>query len=99
MLVQWKDGSTTWVALKDMKEAYPVQAAEYAVENRVSLGPAFDWWDPYVLKKRNRIIAKIKCKYWLKTHKHGIKVPKNAEQKKSVDKKNGNTLWWYYIKK
>ena len=43
ILVQWKDGSTTWVALKDMKEAYPAQAAEYAVENRVSLEPVFVW--------------------------------------------------------
>ena len=32
LLVQWKDLSTTWVTLKDMKEAYPVQSAEYAVQ-------------------------------------------------------------------
>jgi hypothetical protein len=31
MLVQWKDGSNTWVALKDMKNSYPLQLAEYAV--------------------------------------------------------------------
>jgi hypothetical protein len=30
-LVQWKDGRTTWVMLKDMKNSYPVQLAEYAV--------------------------------------------------------------------
>ena len=24
LLVEWKDGSTTWVALKDMKESFPV---------------------------------------------------------------------------
>ena len=29
MLVQWKDGSTTWVSLKDMKESYPVQVDKY----------------------------------------------------------------------
>ena len=51
-----------WLALKDMKEAYPVQLAEYAVQNRISLEPAFAWWAPYVLKKRNRILAKIKSK-------------------------------------
>ena len=28
LLVRWKVGSTTWVALKDIKEAYPVQVAE-----------------------------------------------------------------------
>ena len=45
-LVQWKDSSTTWVELKDMKEAYPVQVAEYSVQNHISLEPAFAWWTP-----------------------------------------------------
>ena len=31
MLILWKDGSTTWVPLKDMKETYSVQVSEYAV--------------------------------------------------------------------
>ena len=31
LCVQWRDGSTTWVALKDMKESYPLQVAEYAI--------------------------------------------------------------------
>jgi hypothetical protein len=75
ILVQWKDGSTTWVTLKDMKESYPVQLAEYSVKNKISLEPAFAWWTPYVLKKRNRIIVKIKSKYWVRTHKYGIELP------------------------
>ena len=28
VLFQWKDGITTWVTLKDMKNSYPVQMAE-----------------------------------------------------------------------
>ena len=62
ILVKWKDGSTTWIAFKDMKESYPVQLSEYAVHNRISLEPLFVWWSPYVLKKRNHILAKIKSK-------------------------------------
>ena len=27
--VQWKDGSTDWVALKDLKDAYPTELARY----------------------------------------------------------------------
>ena len=68
MLVQWKYGSSTWVSLKDMKESYPVQVAKYCVQSRMSAEPAFAWWVPYVLKKRNRIIAKVKSKYWIRTH-------------------------------
>ena len=77
-----------------MKEAYPVQAAEYAVENRVSLEPSFTWWASYVLKNRNRIIKKVKSKYWVWTHKYGIKVPKNVEQEKQIEEQNCDTLWW-----
>ena len=28
--VQWKDGSSSWVPLKDLKESFPVETAEYA---------------------------------------------------------------------
>ena len=31
LLVAWKDGSTDWIKLKDIKDSYPVQIAEYAV--------------------------------------------------------------------
>ena len=39
--IKWKEGSTIWNKLKDIKDSYPVQLAEYAVENRVSEEPAF----------------------------------------------------------
>ena len=59
LLVQWKDGSMNWIALKDLKESYPVQVAEYSVGMRISMEPAFAWWVPYMLKKCNRIVAKF----------------------------------------
>ena len=99
ILVKCKDGSTTWIALKDTKESYPVQLAEYAVQNRISLEPAFTWWDPYVLKKRNFILAKIKSKYCIRTHKYGIEIPKSVKREKEIDKFNQNTLWWDEIMK
>jgi hypothetical protein len=94
ILVQWKDGSTTWITLKDMKNSYPVQLAEYAVQSRLSGEPAFAWWVSHVLKKRNRIIGKVGSKYWVRTHKFGVKIPKNVDQAILFDKENGNTLWW-----
>ena len=62
--VQWKDGSSDWVPLKDLKESYPVQVAEYAVANKLAEEPAFAWWISDVLKKRDRIISKVKSRYW-----------------------------------
>ena len=97
LLIQWKDGGTYWVALKDIKESYPVQVAEHVVSSRISEEPTFACWAPSVLKKRNRIIAKIKSKYWLKTHKFGIEIPKSVLQARQIDAKNGNTLWWVAI--
>ena len=81
-----------WVALKDMKESYPVQLAEYATQARIAGEPAFACWVPHTLRKRNRIIAKIKSKYWVRTHKFGIKIPKTIEEARRFDAENGNTV-------
>ena len=97
LLVQWKDGSTNWIALKDMKESYLVQVAEYSVGARISMELAFAWWVPYTLKKRNRIIAKVKSKYWIWTHKFGVRIPKLVQEAKELDHQNGNNLWWEAI--
>ena len=87
MMVQWKNGITILVTLKDMKEAYPVQAAEYEVENRVSSEPALAWWDTYVLMKRNQITEKAKSKYWVRSNNYGIKLPNNVDRQNRVTKK------------
>ena len=94
LLIRWKDGGTDWVALKDIKESYPVQVAEYAVSAHISEEPAFAWWASSVLKKRKRIIAKTKSKYWLRTHKFRIEIPKSVIQARQIDTKCGSTLWW-----
>ena len=60
--VTWKDGSGNWVALKDVKDSYPVELAEYAIQAGIDKEPPFAWWVPYVMKKRNQIISKIKTK-------------------------------------
>ena len=72
MLVKWVDETTTWMNLKDVKEASPIKLAEYAVANQIHDEPAFAWWVPYCLKKRDRIILKVKTKYWKTTHKYGV---------------------------
>jgi hypothetical protein len=33
LLVLWKDKSTSWVKLKDLKASNPIELAEYAVAN------------------------------------------------------------------
>ena len=91
LLAQWKDGITNWVSLKDLKEGYPVQTAEYAVAAKITMEPAFAWWVPCMLKKRNQIISKVKSKYCLRTHKFGIWIPKSVEEAKHLGQENGDS--------
>ena len=51
LCIKWRNGNTTWVALKYLKEDYPIQLAEYAVEAKIFMGPAFAWWVPHTLKR------------------------------------------------
>jgi hypothetical protein len=91
--IQWKDGSSNWVALKDVKNTYPVELAEYAVANQIHNRPAFAWWVPYTLRKRKAILKKIKSKYWQRTHKYGVLIPKSVKQAYEIDEANGDTVW------
>ena len=93
ILLQWKDGSTTWEALKDVKNAYPAQLAEYAHQKQISNEPAFIWWVSHTLKKRDRIISKTKSRYWTRTHKFGVRIPHSVNEALELDRKNGDTLW------
>ena len=72
---------------------------EYAVQSRISKEQVFVWWMYHVVKKRNQIIAKIKSKYWTRTHKLGTKVPEIIEMAEMYDTENGNNLWWDAILK
>ena len=97
--VVWKDGSTNWVAMKDLKDSYPVPLAEYAIAAGIDNEPAFQWWVSYVVKKKDRIISKIKSKYWDRTHKFGIRIPKSIDEAMKLDLENNNTYWRDAIKK
>ena len=93
ILIRWKDGSTSWEEMKDVKNTYPLQLAEYTHQQQLTSQPAFAWWVPFTLKKRNRIISKVKSKYWKKTHKFGIRIPKSVEEARKLDTINGNHYW------
>ena len=47
-----------------------------------------------MLVKRNRIIGNLKSKYWVQTHKFGVKIPKSVQEAKEYDDENCNTIWW-----
>ncbi len=93
---QWRNGSTSWENLADLKESYPIETAKYAKILGIDHEPAFNWWVPHVLKKRDRIISLVRKRnprYLKQTHKFGIELPKTVKEAFELDKKNGNTLW------
>jgi len=91
--VQWKDGTKQWVPLKLMKESNPLHVAEFVTAKGIADEPAFAWWVPYTLKKRERIIAAVSSRVAKRTHKFGIEVPTSIEHARELDKKNGNRYW------
>jgi hypothetical protein len=85
LLLQWKDGSNTWIPLKDLKESNPVDVVKYVVANKLVHEPAFAWWVPDVLRKRERIISAVKARYLKQTHKFGICMPKSVKEALEID--------------
>ena len=76
-----------------MKESFPVETAEYAVEHKLQSEPAFIWWIAHVLRKRTRILKKVKSKYWERTHKYGIRLPHSIKEALEIDDQNKNHDW------
>ena len=93
LLISWKDGTTSWARLADMKESFPIEVSEYARANDIIDKPAFAWWCYHVLRKKDRLISGAKTKYWLKTHKYGIRLPKSIKEALAIDKETGTTFW------
>ena len=93
LCVKWKDGSTSWERLADLKQSYPLGAAEYAVTEGIEHEPAFAWWVQPTLKKRKKIIATVNKRYERRHEKFGIEIPKSVAHAYELDRKNGNTLW------
>ena len=99
LLVSWKDGSQQWVPLKIIKESNPIEVAEFASARGIDVQPAFQWWVPYTLRKRDRIIAAVNLRVAKTTHKYGIEVPRTIAEALKLDEINGNNFWRDAIQK
>ena len=93
MCARWKNGTTTWEQMVDLKQSYPLKLAEYAIAQGVDKTPAYAWWIPHFLKKRRWILAAVRSQYHKQTHKFGFEIPKMVKRSHEIDKENGNMLW------
>ncbi len=80
--VAWKDRSSSWVPLKDIKESNPIEVAEYAIRANLTNEPAFAWWVNQTIKRRNKIIKQVRHRLAKKSFKFGIKVPNSVYLKR-----------------
>jgi hypothetical protein len=99
LCVEWKDETTSWERLVDLKESNPVEVAECAAAKSLLDTPDFVCWAPHVIKKRSRIFAAVTNHYHKPTHKFGIEVPKSWDDCVRLDKENDNTIWKDMVRK
>ena len=83
----------------DVKESIPVPLAEYAVKVGIADEPAFSWWVPYTLRKRDQIVSAVNRRVIRRTHKYGIRIPVTIQDAYKLDTENHNTLWRDAIRK
>jgi hypothetical protein len=99
LCVEWKDGTTSWERLADLKESNHAEVAEYAAAKSLLDTTDFVWWAPHILKRHSIIIADVTKHYHKRTPKFGIEVPKNWDDCVRLDKENDNTIWQDTVRK
>ena len=56
--------------------------------------PAFKWWVPFTLNKRDKIILAVNSRYHKRTHnKFGFPIPKTVKEALAIDTANDDKLW------
>ena len=60
---------------------------------------AFNCWVKENLGHRDRIISKVKSKYWRTSHKFGIHVPKIVKEAYDIGMQSGTDFWTKEITK
>ena len=93
LCVKWKDGTSSWIPLKELKNSYPIEVADYAMMAGINDEPAFAWWVKNTLKRRDKIVASIRGRIKKKCFKYGIEVPGTVQEAYMLDIKNENNFW------
>ena len=70
-----------------------MELAEYAERNELLHEPAFKWWAPFTLRRRNRILKAMKTRHHRTTQKFGIELPKTVKRALEIDEETGTTFW------
>jgi Reverse transcriptase (RNA-dependent DNA polymerase) len=95
-MVEWADGSATWIPYKQIRIANPVELATYLKANNLIDEAPFVEWAPAMIRQAERIVAAVKKnkkKYWRTTHKFGIRLPKTVKEALVIDRDTQTNMW------
>ena len=76
-----------------------MELAECATARGISGEPAFAWWVPYTLRKRDVVTSAVKSRLRKATHKCGVETPQDVAHAIELDGINGNDHWQKAIEK
>ena len=93
LCILWKDRSTSWENLKDLKESNPIDLGDYAEANKIDMEPAFSWWVPFTLQRRRCIMKIAMTRYQHQWQKYGIEIPKTVKRALEIDQESGADYW------
>ncbi len=98
--MRWKDGTISWEPLRNLKGSNPIELVEYAIMNKIESQPAFAWWVPHTIKRRDKIISALKtASYTKKNQKFGLEIPNNIQRALEIDQETGTDFWQKAIAK
>jgi len=96
---QWKDGSTSWKTLANLKNSHPIEVSRFAKDRNLLHDPVFAWWAPRHLATAHHIVSAAKARYKKCNQKFGITIPRSVEEALQIDKDTGTTYWADAIEK
>ena len=85
-------------AIKRPKKRLPHRGCRIPSANKIDKKPAFAWGIPYVLSKRNRVIAAAKARRKKKSLKFGIKIPHTVERALEIYRESGTNGRFEYVR-
>jgi hypothetical protein len=97
--IKWRDGSTSWHPLVEIKNSFPLHLAEYAMKHSLQDELAFKWWITDALKRKKYMIKAAQTGYARRTHKFGIRLPNSVDEALAIDRETNTTFWFDAIQK
>lgn len=93
--VTWIGGDKQWVSLDDMRLHDPYMVIRYALINKLTGQPGWEWAKHYLEpdKTLTNMVYAYKASRFLRNIKFGVEVPQNTRHATQNDKEDDKGLW------